>query len=395
MNFRPLGCIVLACVIAAGIVTPALAQDGMAPAGQEQAQPAPPATTVPATGPASTRSIAVIGADIDQVQVELSKSMGNPSVLTNPKLRDEAAPAAIPVLKRFVSLLAEAAGSAPPAEMAEQLRAGRYDVQALLIGFGDEETATALKAEDNADARSALALGSFIAANDPEGKMAAVKQLEAVAEQHAESAPVSKTALAMYQLAGSDEAAALAAKRMLTEKLKGMNALQAQQLLLQFEQQKQVTKDFEAKYVGKPLTIEGQTLAGPQLSTEQLRGKVVMVYFWAALGAPSIATLPKVTEDYKKYHDQGFEVVSVSLDPSAEPLKQFLAANPDITWPQIYTDTNPQATMLIAQKLGIQTVPTVFLLDKKGVVRATALGGGEALDKLHAMIPELLKESSE
>lgn len=389
MNFSSLVSTLLACVFAAGIISPALAQEGMAPVDQEQAQPAPPAT-----GPASTRSIQVIGADIDQVQIELSKSMGNPSVLTNPKLRDEAAPAAVPVLKRFVGLLAEAANSSPPAEMAEQLRAGRYDVQALLIGFGDEETVTALKAEDNADAKSALALGSFIAANDPEAKMAAVKQLEAVAEQQPESAPVSKTAAAMYQLAGSDEAAALAAKRILTEKLKGMNALQAQQLIIQFEQQKQAAKDFEAKYVDKPLTIVGQTLAGPQLSTEQLKGKVVMVYFWAALGAPSIATLPKVTEDFKKYHDQGFEVVAVSLDPSPEPLKQFLAANAEMTWPQIYTDTNPQATMLIAQKLGIQTVPTVFLLDKKGVVRATALGGGESLDKLHAMIPELLKEAA-
>ena len=104
--------------------------------------------------------------------------------------------------------------------------------------------------------------------------------------------------------------------------------------------------------------------------------------------------LPKVKEDYATYKDQGLDILAVSLDRSAEPLKAFLEANPEMTWTQIYTETDPMASGKIADSLGITAIPTVFLLDRKGNVRAMAIGGGDQMVKLHEMIPTLLKEEA-
>ena len=388
MNFRTIRPSLLAAAIAVSGVTPALAQDGM---GADQQQP-PPATQPATQG--QGRPIAAVMTDIQGMQQELAGVMSDPAVLSNPELRDQTAEKAIPVLKKLAGLMAEAAAAAPNPVLGEQMQGGVYQIQAILVGFGDGETEAKLKAEESVEAKSALSLGHFVGADDSAGKMAAVQELDALATDNPENAAVAQAAIGMASLGERDAEVATAAKKIINEKLKGEMAEQLKAALKQMEEAQKAEREFVAKFMDKPLAIEGQKLGGGTVSIADYKGKVLMVDFWATWCPPCIAALPKVKEDYAKYKDQGFEVLGVSLDYTPEPLKKFLADNPEMTWTQIYTESDPTASAKIAEGLGITVIPTVFLLDRNGNVRAVALGGGDQMEALHKMIPELLKEEA-
>jgi thiol-disulfide isomerase/thioredoxin len=144
-----------------------------------------------------------------------------------------------------------------------------------------------------------------------------------------------------------------------------------------------------SQHVGKDLKISGATLDGKDLSTEQWKGKVVLVDFWATWCAPCVAELPRVKKLSDQYHDKGFEVLCVASDYKPELLKKFLAQHPEYTWPQLF---DPKAAKdedfhPAASALGIEALPAMILIDKKGVCRSVG-----SIDDIEAMVPKLLAE---
>lgn len=133
--------------------------------------------------------------------------------------------------------------------------------------------------------------------------------------------------------------------------------------------------------IGKPLEVRGPTLAGPEFDLVALKGKVVLVDFWATWCGPCVAELPHVKETYKKYHDAGFEVVGISLDQEKGALETFVKDN-EMPWAQIiFTDKDGKVEPnKVAELHKINAIPATYLIGRDGNVLAIGLRG-DALPK--------------
>src|SRR5262249_3404646 len=137
------------------------------------------------------------------------------------------------------------------------------------------------------------------------------------------------------------------------------------------------------------MDVHGPTLDGKEFDLKQWRGKVVLADFWATWCGPCRAELPHVKAVYDKYHDQGFEVVGVSLDNSRERLDDFVKRE-ELPWPQVFCDEDGKRGWdnPLARQHGVDAIPATFLLDREGRVASTNVHGA-ALEKA---VAHLLKQ---
>jgi peroxiredoxin len=122
---------------------------------------------------------------------------------------------------------------------------------------------------------------------------------------------------------------------------------------------------------------------GKILKLSDLRGKVVLLDFWAAWCRPCRMENPNVVKDYHKYHDKGFEVYSVSLDKDKN---SWLKAIQDdgLIWPNHVSDLKYWSSEAAAI-YGVTSIPATFLIGKDGRIIAKNLRGealGNALEEL-------------
>lgn len=128
---------------------------------------------------------------------------------------------------------------------------------------------------------------------------------------------------------------------------------------------------------GKALSLSGPSLAGGTLDVADYRGKVLLVVFWSTWCKPCTEDLPQLQALYRKHKGDGFEVLGVNLDADAAPTKPYIAKH-RIPWPHIHRDGGLDSPP--ARKYGIISLPTMFLVDRRGKVlsRSTSV---EALQK--------------
>ena len=110
------------------------------------------------------------------------------------------------------------------------------------------------------------------------------------------------------------------------------------------------------------------TITGKTISMAELKGKMVLVNFWATDCPGCIAEMPKLIETYNQYHQQGFEMVAVAMsyDPPSQVLN-YTSKRP-VPFPVMHDSLGE-----VASRFGnVNLTPTTFIVDKEGrIVRKT------------------------
>jgi peroxiredoxin len=133
--------------------------------------------------------------------------------------------------------------------------------------------------------------------------------------------------------------------------------------------QQQEVQDRLARLKVAPMELSFTAVDGTPVNLANLRGKVVLVDFWATWCGPCCAEVPNVVAAYRKYHDNGFEVLGISLDNDKSTLLSFIKSH-DMPWPQCLDGVNGQNT--IARSFGIFGIPSMWLVDKNGMLVTTS-----------------------
>lgn len=135
-------------------------------------------------------------------------------------------------------------------------------------------------------------------------------------------------------------------------------------------------------WVGKPAQVKFKAVDGRELDLQKMRGKVVLLDFWATWCGPCRKEIPNVRATYARWHASGFEIIGVSFDSDKDALEE-LVKQEKMVWPQYFEGRHNA----IGDQFHIEHYPSMWLVDKQGVIRYISAG-----EKMEEKIKTLLKE---
>ena len=130
--------------------------------------------------------------------------------------------------------------------------------------------------------------------------------------------------------------------------------------------------------------IELPDSEGTLFSLESLRGKYVLVDFWASWCGPCIREIPNLKKAYAAYQNKGFEILSISLDNDKDAWTNGIAKH-ELNWINV---SDLQAFKSpVAKQMAVNYVPHTFLLDPAGIILAVDLRGEDLENMLQELLP--------
>ncbi len=282
--------------------------------------------------------------------------------------------------KKNAGLAAEAADKArqfytkyPTNENAAEARSREFDLLKVAVDFGNTNSMARLEAIEQerlkdpsltTDERLALRVQQIqrIMAGATETTMTnalekvekAVRSLQADFPEKEELAGLTMSLSELWLDQGDLQKSRSLAEEVLKHKVDDETKQKAQELVQKLNR------------IGKPIDVKFTAIDGREVDLQKLKGKVVLVDFWATWCGPCMRELPNVKATYDKLHEKGFEIVGISADEDREALQKVISSE-GVTWPQLFE----QATTgkKISDEFGVSTLPSMWLVDKKGVLR--------------------------
>jgi cytochrome c biogenesis protein CcmG/thiol:disulfide interchange protein DsbE len=128
----------------------------------------------------------------------------------------------------------------------------------------------------------------------------------------------------------------------------------------------------ESKSGGKKGEATGTAFAlkdlkGNTVRLSDLKGKVVMVEFWATWCPPCRMAVPELEDIYARYKDRGFALVAISMDTSEERVAEFVKEE-GINYTVVMDDGD------VSSRYGVISIPVAFILDKEGNIVSKHMG---------------------
>ena len=119
--------------------------------------------------------------------------------------------------------------------------------------------------------------------------------------------------------------------------------------------------------------LELTDISGKPVSVSGAKGKVLLIDFWATNCPPCLAEFPKLKQLYADNHEQGFEVVGLSLDESRDIVDAF-QARVQLPWQLV---VEAEQVRQAREKYRVRTIPSVFLVGRDGRIANVDLMGND------------------
>lgn len=126
-----------------------------------------------------------------------------------------------------------------------------------------------------------------------------------------------------------------------------------------------------SKAVGHPFAFEFTTPQGERLRTAEMKGKVLVVHFWASTSTESLEQLERLRLLQERHGKENLAIVGVSVDTERQAMEQALKSH-QADWPQYFDGKGFSNVILVGS--GVTTIPTIYVVDRAGILRSTEPG---------------------
>ena len=163
-------------------------------------------------------------------------------------------------------------------------------------------------------------------------------------------------------------------------------------LEMQEQEEQEEQEDKDSIIVGKPFSeLEFEDLKGNTVNINRLKGKVVLIDFWATWCGPCTAEIPNLLSVYEDFKDKGLEIIGISLDKDRQRLDDYLEKH-EIQWPNYYDGKGWDNE--ISSRFGVHGIPKIILIDREGIVRKIGLRGDRIREAVAGLFGQDVKKQS-